>query len=97
MYFTRQIDFTRKSDPNIPKETKEYEASFYENLYEAREGTMEYEQWNEHISKTVKEIENNIETMTRRTWIDNHGNPQTTKKPKKKGNHLGQMEYQLKP
>ena len=46
-----------------PEETKEYVASFYENLYQAREGTKEYEQWTEHISKTVKEIEKNIETM----------------------------------
>ena len=45
------------------EESKEYIASFYENLYQAREGTPEYEQWTEHIREKVKEIEENMETI----------------------------------
>ena len=40
-----------------PETTKEYIANFYENLYQAREGTKDYEQWTEHIKKTVNKIE----------------------------------------
>ena len=34
-----------------PESNKEYIANFYENLYKAREGTPEYENWTELIKK----------------------------------------------
>ena len=41
-----------------PKESKEYIANFYENLYRAREGTADYKEWTDHIKGKVKYIEN---------------------------------------
>ena len=38
-----------------PEESKEYIANFYENLYKAREGTPEYEEWTNHIKNKVQE------------------------------------------
>ena len=46
-----------------PGETKDYIADFYENLYQAREGTEGYVKWTEHINETVLKIENDIETL----------------------------------
>ena len=48
-------DGTKITDP---EKSKEYIADFYENLYQAREGTREYENWTEHIKNTVNTIEN---------------------------------------
>ena len=42
---------------NDPDETKEYIAQFYENLYQAREGTPEYQRWTDHIKTIVKIVE----------------------------------------
>ncbi len=39
-----------------PDETKEYIAEYYENLYQAREGKIEYQQWTNKIQSKVKEI-----------------------------------------
>ena len=46
-----------------PGETKDYITDFYENLYQAREGTEGYDKWTEHINETVLKIENDIETL----------------------------------
>ena len=39
-----------------PETSKEYIASFYEQLYKAREGTSEYERWTDHIKSKILEI-----------------------------------------
>ena len=41
-----------------PEMSKESIANFYENLYKARSGTQEYEQWTNHIANKVEEIAN---------------------------------------
>ena len=41
-----------------PEKSKEYIANFYENLYKAREGTPQYQQWTNKIIEKVKDIEN---------------------------------------
>ena len=40
-----------------PEKTKEHIANFYENLYQAREGSPGYEGWTSEITRKVKEIE----------------------------------------
>ena len=40
-----------------PEEAKEHIANYYENLYQAREGRKEYENWTHKIKTTVKRIE----------------------------------------
>ncbi len=42
-----------------PEETKNYIADRYEELYQARPGTPEYEEWTNTITKKVKEIQEN--------------------------------------
>ena len=37
-----------------PEETKQYLAGYFENLYQAREGTEEYRDWTEKIKESVK-------------------------------------------
>ena len=46
-----------------PDAAKEYIANFYENLYQARPGTKEYEGWTDHIKKTVAEIEKETKNL----------------------------------
>ena len=41
-----------------PEEAKEYIAKYYEDLYQAREGKPEVEEWTRHIIEEVKRIEN---------------------------------------
>ena len=36
-----------------PQKTKEHIADYFEDLYQARPGTPEYETWTNHIEKTV--------------------------------------------
>ena len=40
-----------------PEEAKEHIATYYEQLYKAREGKPEYAQWTNHITEQVKTIE----------------------------------------
>ncbi len=40
-----------------PEETRQYIADFYENLYQAREGTLEYQKWTDDINNRVKELD----------------------------------------
>ena len=40
----------------------EYIADYYENLYQAREGKIEYQQWTNKIQSKVKEIEEDLAT-----------------------------------
>ena len=42
-----------------PEKTKEYIADYFEELYQARPGTPEYEVWTKHITDTMREIDNN--------------------------------------
>ena len=46
-----------------PEETKEYIATYYENLYQARPGIEEYQEWTDHIKETVSNIEISMETQ----------------------------------
>ena len=46
-----------------PEKAKKHIADFYENLYQAREGTKEYEKWTNHITQTVQDIEREIESQ----------------------------------
>ena len=46
-----------------PDEAKEYIAEYYENLYQAREGTPEYKEWTEKIKNTVTEIEESMKQL----------------------------------
>ena len=39
-----------------PGETKNHIADFYENLYQAREGKPDYQNWTDHITNKVKEL-----------------------------------------
>ena len=52
-YDTIKEDGTVITDPN---EAKEHIAQYYENLYQAREGKPEYQEWTEKIENNVKEI-----------------------------------------
>ena len=45
-----------------PPEAKEHIAQYYEQLYQARPGTLEYQQWTEIIQNKVKEIEEILKT-----------------------------------
>ncbi len=45
-----------------PEEAKEHIATYYENLYQAREGTEEYKEWTEKIQKKIKELEEVMKT-----------------------------------
>ena len=42
-----------------PEKTKEYIADYFEELYQARPGTPEYEAWTKHITDTMREFDNN--------------------------------------
>ena len=46
-----------------PEESKEYIANFYQNLYKAREGTEQYQHWTDHITNTVKELDDEWKTL----------------------------------
>ena len=46
-----------------PTEAMNHIADYYEDLYQAREGTPQYENWTQHIRTTIKEIERNMETL----------------------------------
>ena len=46
-----------------PEEAKEYIANYYETLYQAREGTVEYAEWTDSIKQKVKDIEENINDL----------------------------------
>ena len=37
-----------------PRKAKEYIANYFENLYQARPGTEDYQEWTEHIADTIK-------------------------------------------
>lgn len=41
---------------NNPEKAKEYIANYYENLYKAREGTLESQHWTNHITDTNRTI-----------------------------------------
>ena len=41
-----------------PEEAKEYIATYFENLYQARPSTEEYQKWTEEISSKVEELTN---------------------------------------
>ena len=46
-----------------PEESKEHIANFYENLYQAREGSKEYETWTTEITNRVKEIDQSMTSL----------------------------------
>ena len=46
-----------------PEEALEHIASFYENLYQAREGSPGYETWTAEITRKVQEIEQGMEDL----------------------------------
>ena len=46
-----------------PQKTKEHVANFYENLYQARQGTPGYEGWTKKITDTVELIENGMKEI----------------------------------
>ena len=46
-----------------PDKSKEYIATFYENLYQARECSKGYEQYNEDIMKKIQEITEGIDNL----------------------------------
>ena len=58
------------------KRTKEHVASYYENLYQAREGTEEYDEW-------TRKIKDKVEEITRRAEKSPDEPPITTKELKK--------------
>ena len=53
-----------------PQETKEHIANYFEDLYQARPGTSEYEESTRHITETMKKLKleykrgNNEKTIT---------------------------------
>ena len=47
-----------------PDETKQYIANFYENLYQARKGSTEYQKWTDHITQEIKNIETTMENQS---------------------------------
>ena len=53
-----------------PEEAKEYIAQYYEQLYQAREGTIEYQEWTEEIKNKVKEIETQMQHKPEIKQID---------------------------
>ena len=42
-----------------PEKAKEHTASYFEDLYQARPGTKQYEKWTKHISETMDECTRN--------------------------------------
>ena len=46
-------------DPGDAKHAKEHIAQYFENLYQARPGKAEYEDWTEKNENTVNEIDEN--------------------------------------
>ena len=55
-------DETGKTITN-PEEAKEHIAKYYENLYQAREGTAEFQQWTEKIRNKIEEIEKEMQNL----------------------------------
>ena len=45
-----------------PEKAKEHIANYFENLYQAREGKVEYQEWTNKIQKEVKDIEQKLKT-----------------------------------
>ena len=80
-----QIENQKQNDPydtitkdgrkiTNPQETKDYIAGYYEQLYQAREGTQEYEKWTNHIKHTVRKNRKNprkSRTTTDHRWKRN--------------------------
>ena len=63
---TKENYDTIKEDGTIlitPKETKEYVAEYYENLYQARDCTKEYKEITKEIEEQVKMIEEEMEKL----------------------------------
>ena len=54
MYNTKTEEGKTIEDPD---EAKEHIAMYFENLYQARPGKPEYQNWTEKIIQTVKEID----------------------------------------
>ena len=57
-----KYDLVTEEGENIQnkEEAKNYIADYFENLYQARQGRPEYQEWTERISKTVKDIEEDL-------------------------------------
>ena len=91
----KQIENQKQKDPydtitedgkkiTDPQETKDYIAGYYEQLYQAREGTQEYEKWTNHIKHTVRKIEKTLEKAEPPQTIDEKEINNAIKKLKRK-------------
>ena len=60
---TCEYDLVTEDDEKITdgNRQKEYIATYYEDLYQAREGNPGYERWTKHIKRTVKSLEAYLE------------------------------------
>ena len=60
---TCEYDLVTEDDEKVTdgNRQKEYIATYYEDLYQAREGNPEYERWTKHIKRTVKSLEAYLE------------------------------------
>ena len=103
----RQLESQQEPDPydtiteegtNLtnPEEAKEYIAQYYEQLYQAREGTIEYQEWTEEIKNKVKEIETQMQHKPEIKQIDTKELNTAIKKLKRK-KAQDQTTYQTKP
>ena len=91
----RQLESQQEPDPydtiteegtklTNPEEAKEYIAQYYEQLYQAREGTIEYQEWTEEIKNKVKEIETQMQHKPEIKQIDTKELNTAIKKLKRK-------------
>ena len=60
---TCQYDLVTEDDEKVTNgnHQKEYIATYYEDLYQARAGNPEYEGWTKHTKRTVKKLEAYLE------------------------------------
>ena len=60
---TCEYDLVTENDEKVTdgNRQKEYIATYYEDLYQARAGNPEYEGWTKHIKRTVKSLEAYLE------------------------------------
>ena len=77
-----------------PEEAKEHIASYYENLYQARECRAGYEAWTEEIKNTIEKIEKSEEMKKPVQRITHNELKKTVKKTKKWESHWPRQHTQ---
>ena len=83
---TDRYELITEEDEKIedPTESKQYIADFFEQLYQARPGEIEYEKWTNLITKRVKEISEEMITLPNEEPISSQEMRKAIKRMKRK-------------